>query len=137
MIYALDANIISFLLRPSKNHDVVQKFEEAIRLEHDYVFPPFSHYKVMWHLLRKNATAQLQTFEKLYQKSSAKINMDEADFLLAAKIKARLEEQGTPIGHADIFIAAYCLNRGYTLVTDNIDDFERIEGLQYVNWKIR
>jgi tRNA(fMet)-specific endonuclease VapC len=137
MIYALDANIISFLLRPGKNQDVVQKFEETIGQEHDYIFPPFSHYEVLWHLLRKDATAQLRAFERLYQKSSAKISMDEADFLLAAKIKAHLEEQGTPIGHADIFIAAYCLNRGYILVTDNVDDFERIEGLQYVNWKNR
>ena len=28
MIYALDTNIISFLLRPSQNKDVVQRFEE-------------------------------------------------------------------------------------------------------------
>jgi len=63
--------------------------------------------------------------------------MREADFILAAKLKANLVEKGTPIGNkdADIFIAAYCLNNGYTLVTDNTNDFERIEGLQVINWK--
>jgi len=53
-----------------------------------------------------------------------------------AKIKADLVEKGTPIGDkdADIFIAAYCMNNDYTLVTDNISDFKRIDGLNYVNW---
>ena len=62
--------------------------------------------------------------------------MDEADFVLAAKIKADLVEKDTPIGNkdADIFIAAYCINNDYTLVTDNVSDFQRIDGLKYVNF---
>ncbi len=137
MIYALDANTISFLLRPSHNPQVVQKFEQMLERGDDYAIPPICHYEIHWHLLRKKATAQLQVFEDLYDNSVTKLNMSEEDFLLAAKIKAQLEERGTPIGHndADILIAAYCITNGYTLVTDNTKDFERIEGLQYTNWK--
>lgn len=36
---------------------------------------------------------------------------------------------------SDILIAAYCIVNDYTLVTDNTSDFERIEGLKFVNWK--
>jgi len=32
MIYALDTNIISFLLRPNKNPEVVAEFERIIEL---------------------------------------------------------------------------------------------------------
>ena len=63
--------------------------------------------------------------------------MGEADFKLAARLKADLVEKGSPIGNkdADIFIAAYCMNNDYTLVTDNTSDFERIDNLSIINWK--
>jgi predicted nucleic acid-binding protein len=63
--------------------------------------------------------------------------MGEAEFRLSARLKAELVEKGIPIGNkdADIFIAAYCIINGYTLVTDNINDFNRIDKLKFINWK--
>jgi tRNA(fMet)-specific endonuclease VapC len=59
----------------------------------------------------------------------------------AAEIFAYLQKRGKPIGDkdrdADIFIAAYCIVNDYILVTDNTSHFERIEGVEYVNWKNR
>ena len=137
MIYALDTNIISFLLRPSRNPEVVKNFEEALEQGNDYVIPPLCHYEITWYLLRKKATAQLQVFKDLYQNSYTKIVMQEADFLEAARIKADLDERGLPIGagDADILIAAYCIANDYTLVTDNAKDFGRIDNLKFISWK--
>ena len=137
MTYALDTNIISFLLRPSQNQDVVGRFEKAIEQGASYVIPPICFYEISWYLQRKAAKAQLKVLESLYRNSAAKLNMGEAEFVLAAKIKAQLENQGTPIGakDADIFIAAYCIVNDCTLITDNTKDFERIEGLNCANWK--
>ena len=137
MIYALDTNTISFLLRPSRNQEVVHRFEKIIEQGDGYVIPPVSHYEVNWYLIRKNATAQLSVFNELYAGSSARLNMGEAEFIKAAEIRADLEARGLPVGNkdADIFIAAYCIVNGYTLVTDNVKDFERIAGLSVVNWK--
>ena len=42
MIYALDSNIVSFLLRPSKNPEVVDQFERIVGQGHDYVIPPLA-----------------------------------------------------------------------------------------------
>ena len=138
MIYALDSNTISFLLRPSYNPNVVQEFEKIIKQGDNYVIPPLSYYEVRWHLLRKNATAQTRLFEDLYSNSITRVSMSEREFILASEIKARLVAQGTPIGarDGDIFIAAHCLVNGYTLVTDNVSDFSRIGGLSIVNWKV-
>jgi tRNA(fMet)-specific endonuclease VapC len=93
----------------------------------------------MWHLLRKKATSQMRIFEKLYADSFARIEMTESCYHKAAQIKATLVESGTPIGNndADIFIAAYCIVNGFTLVTDNVSDFSRIDELKVVNWKNR
>ena len=135
MIYALDTNIISFLLRARHNPDVAKRFEVEIERGNDYVIPPLSYYEITWYLVRKKATAQLRCFRGLYQNAFVKSGMNEADLLLAAQIKASLEERGKPIGDADILIAAYCIANDYTLVTDNTSDFERIDELKFVNWK--
>ena len=139
MIYALDTNIISFLLRPGRNQDVVRQFEKMIEQGDDYVIPAIAYYEIMWYLLRKKATGQLRVFERLYRNACVEIRMGEADFLLAARIKANLVKQGIPLGDkdADILISACCMANDYTLVTDNVSDFERIEGLKFVNWKNR
>jgi len=136
MIYALDSNIISFLLRPTKNPEVVKRFNDMLDQGHDYVIPPFCYYEVYWFLLRKSATVQIRSFMDIYANSLSKIYMDEMEFTKASEIRAMLEEQGTPIGKdADVFIAAHCIKNGYTLVTDNTKDFERIGSLKVINWK--
>lgn len=50
------------------------------------------------------------------------------------RLRADLERRGTPIGANDMLIAAHALAIGATLVTDNIREFERVDGLQLVNW---
>ena len=136
MIYALDTNTISFLLRHKQNPEVAKRFAAEINDKgNSYVIPPLCYYEISWWLLRKSATAQLSAFEDLYQSSLAKAVMVESELLEAAKIRVDLEKRGMPIGDADTLIAAYCIINDYTLVTDNISDFERIDGLKYVNWK--
>jgi len=137
MIYALDSNMISFLLRPTKNPEVVARFNEILEQGYNYIVPPICYYEVYWHLLRKKAVVQAQSFMSIYTGSMRKMGMDEAEFIKAAEIRADLEARGLPIGNndADIFIAAHCIVNGYTLVTDNTADFERIGGLHIVNWK--
>jgi tRNA(fMet)-specific endonuclease VapC len=45
-------------------------------------------------------------------------------------IRAQLETKGTPIGAYDLQIAAIALVNNLTLVTHNIREFGRVEGLQ-------
>jgi tRNA(fMet)-specific endonuclease VapC len=50
------------------------------------------------------------------------------------KIRSSLEKKGTPIGPLDTLIAAHAQSLNYTLVTNNQNEFQRIEGLQIENW---
>jgi tRNA(fMet)-specific endonuclease VapC len=52
----------------------------------------------------------------------------------SALVRASLERQGRAIGPIDILIAGTALSHGATLVTHNIREFERIEGLSLVDW---
>jgi len=45
-----------------------------------------------------------------------------------------LEQRGTPIGDADLRIAAIALSRGLIVVTGNVREFQRVPGLQVENW---
>ncbi len=52
----------------------------------------------------------------------------------AARLRARLESRGEPIGPVDVLIAGTALSRHATLVTRNTREFARVDGLQLVNW---
>ena len=54
--------------------------------------------------------------------------------LAYAETRSTLEKNGRPIGSTDIFIAAHALSLDLTLVTANIRDFSRVEGLKVENW---
>ncbi len=60
------------------------------------------------------------------------LGMDEAR--CAANISANLEKQGTPIGPYDVLIAGTALSNKGILVTHNVKEFKRIEGLQIEDW---
>lgn len=49
-------------------------------------------------------------------------------------IRSELEKAGRPIGVNDLHIAAHARSEGLTLVTNNLDEFERVPGLLLENW---
>lgn len=51
-----------------------------------------------------------------------------------ARVRTALENQGRPIGALDMQIAAHALSFGCILVTNNMREFERVEGLMLENW---
>ncbi|MBN8763690.1 MAG: VapC toxin family PIN domain ribonuclease [Thiobacillus sp. 63-78] len=51
-----------------------------------------------------------------------------------AEIRNALERAGTPIGPNDLLIAAHARALGMILVTDNVREFSRVEGLGVENW---
>jgi tRNA(fMet)-specific endonuclease VapC len=56
------------------------------------------------------------------------------DAWATARLRATLKVQGRPIGAIDALIAGQALARGWTLVTSNAREFERVEGLSLQDW---
>ncbi len=50
------------------------------------------------------------------------------------EIRSDLEKRGTPIGSLDTMIAAHARALGAVLVTNNVREFSRVEGLRVENW---
>lgn len=54
----------------------------------------------------------------------------------AAAIRCELAEKGTPIGHYDTLIAGHARSLNTVLVTHNVREFSRVEGLALEDWEI-
>ena len=62
------------------------------------------------------------------------IPFGESEAKTAAQIRAKLEKKGIPIGPYDILIAACAKANDLVLVTHNLKEFKRIEGLRLEDW---
>ena len=59
---------------------------------------------------------------------------DDAAAAHAANIRAVLERRGVPIGGYDLLIAGHARSRGIVVVTGNLREFRRVDGLLCEDW---
>ena len=52
----------------------------------------------------------------------------------SAHIRTNLERRGLPIGAYDLMIAGHARSRGLVVVTGNLREFDRVEGLRSEDW---
>ncbi len=62
------------------------------------------------------------------------VNFDSLAAESYGKIRADLENKGIVIGPMDMLIAGHALSLGYTVVTNNVREFEQVVGLHIENW---
>lgn len=63
------------------------------------------------------------------------LDFDRNDARRAGEIRASLRARGAPIGPYAVLIAGQALARGLILVTRNVAEFSRVEGLRVENWQ--
>lgn len=71
---------------------------------------------------------------KLLSSGIEALPFDEEDAMRAGEVRAILQKSGTPIGPYDVLIAGQALSKSMTLVTANVREFARIEGLKWQDW---
>ncbi len=62
------------------------------------------------------------------------VAFDQEDARQAGEIRAMLAAAGTPIGPYDVLIAGQARARGLALLTRNIGEFARVDGLRVEAW---
>lgn len=97
-------------------------------------YSPVAYYEIKRGLLARNAIAKAAAFERLCFAVGIG-EMDTNTWDEAARLYALHRQQGRLLEDADLFIAAFCLVGGYTLVTNNEKHFSMVDGLGFVNWK--
>jgi predicted nucleic acid-binding protein len=131
MNYALDTNIVSYLLK--KKVPYTEKAREERKKGTIFFFPPMVYYETKRWLMRNRSQHKTQVFETMYADDDIE-GISKDDLEAAARLYTELGEKGIVIDDADILIAVYCLKHDYTLVTNNEKHFEDIKGLRIVTW---
>ena len=93
-------------------------------------------YELRYGLMRLPEAAAQPRLEALsrFIAPLAVLDFDDACAQVAAALRARLEAEGRPIGPHDTLIAATALRHGAALVTRNVEEFSRVQGLEVLNW---
>lgn len=63
------------------------------------------------------------------------LEFDKEDARQAGEIRAALAAAGTPIGPYDVLIAGQARARDLVLITHNVGEFSRVDGLRYEDWQ--
>lgn len=63
------------------------------------------------------------------------LNFDSSSAKIAGYIRDKLNKKGTPIGAYDLQIASIALANDLVLVTHNVNEFSRIDGLKDEDWE--
>jgi tRNA(fMet)-specific endonuclease VapC len=62
------------------------------------------------------------------------LDLDQEDARAAGEIRATLARQGTPIGPYDVLVAGQARARSLMLVTNNLAELRRVDGLRIEDW---
>ncbi len=73
--------------------------------------------------------------QRLFLDAFASLPFDDRAAELYGRIRADLSRKGTPIGPYDLMIAAIALAHDAILVTHNVREFGRVEGLRFEDWE--
>ena len=131
MKYLLDTNIYIYLIR-HKPAQVVERFNQ-----HEAGEIGISSITVgeLWYGVEKSQRPEQNGPALIHFLLPLEIAFfDERAAMSYGKVRAALERQGTPIGSLDTLIAAHTMSLEAVLVTNNAREFERIPGLEVVNW---
>lgn len=129
---ALDTNTISYFFRGDPR--VVSRLSALAPA--DVAVPAVVVYELHFGLARLPTPAREARAQALdnFLRPVTVLAFDDAAARSAARLRAALEAKGTPIGPHDLLIAATALAHSVTLVTRNISEFSRVEGLALQDW---
>jgi tRNA(fMet)-specific endonuclease VapC len=137
VIYVLDTNTIIALLK-DRPTSVRAQVEARVRAQVSVYVPTIVMFE-LWYGVA-NSTRREENATRLEALSRAPfqfVGFEHEDARVAGEIRAALAAKGTPIGPYDLLIAAQALRRAATLVTANVREFGRIEGLAVEDWTFR
>ena len=134
MIYVLDTNVIIHYLKRDVN--ITANFRRVITEGHTLLLPRAVDYEICRGLEILFATKKAAIYKEITGSSGLCkiVDMGEYVWELAKRIYVDLYQNDYMVGEIDILIGAFCLHHGYTLITSNIKDFQRINGLELESW---
>lgn len=134
MMYVLDTNIFSEVIKANANENVQTQFT----LNKPYIFVASTVWQEMLYgvLIMPDGRKKQEIMAYVQQGVSQfpVLNYDKICADIHAKIRADARKAGKSLAFADSQIASIALAHDAVLVTRNVNDFLGINGLQVENW---
>ena len=131
MRYMLDTNICIYAIK-NKPKEVIERLKEH---EPSEICISLVTYAELIHGVEKSKAVNKNRIALTLLLADIEILPFDANAAESyGEIRAELERKGKPIGPLDMMIAGHAKSLGYTVVTNNIKEFERIVGLRFENW---
>lgn len=131
MLYLLDTNICIYLI---KKHppEVLDQFRQ--HSPQDVSISTVTFFEFQYGVEKSQYRQRSEGALAKFLLPLNIIDLDRSAAAEAADIRAQLEKKGIPLGPYDLLIAGLARSRNMTLVTNNMKEFERVEGLCLENW---
>ena len=131
MRYLLDTNICIYIIK-RRPEPVLQRFSSTT--VGDIAISSVTVYELAYGADKSNIAEKSRTALTHFLAPLSIIPFDEEDAFEAGQIRASLARSGQPIGPYDLQIAGQARRRGLVLVSNNLREFERVDGLRLENW---
>ncbi|SFR52105.1 type II toxin-antitoxin system VapC family toxin [Thiomicrospira sp. ALE5] len=131
MIYLLDTNIVSYIIK-AQDVKLVDKFELAAKTATLGV-SSITTAELYYGVKKKNSQKLKQAVDTFLSPLQV-FEFDQSASAIYGDIRSDLESRGLVIGGYDLLIAAHAINLQATLITNNAKEFERVVGLPVENW---
>ena len=130
-MYFFDTNICIYLLKglfPNLQEKVLAAQPGKIKI------PSMVAAELVYGAQKSQKAEETMRKIRLFLKPLQIIPFDAEAAFFYGKIRASLERAGNIIGFNDMIIAATVLAQNGILVTNNSEEFSRVEGLKHENW---
>jgi tRNA(fMet)-specific endonuclease VapC len=131
MAYMLDTDISSYIMK--RSHDAVLRRLQKVPVG-EVCISVITKSELLYGVEVSPQRQQNQTALDAYLRHVEVLQYPDEAALHYAQIRAALKVSGTMIGANDLFIAAHARCLGFILVTNNVREFGRVQGLDVENW---
>ncbi|MGC5165900.1 type II toxin-antitoxin system VapC family toxin [Luteimicrobium sp. DT211] len=130
-LFVLDTDVVIDVLR-SRSPVMLERFSE-----HDdaIAVSAVTVAELHYGAARSSAPSSNRTAVEEFLAFLEVLPLDAAAAAHSGEIRGALAAAGTPIGGYDVLIAGHARSVGAVLVTGNLREFSRVDGLRVVDWR--
>lgn len=129
-LFMLDTNTASFAI---KGHAGIDEKLQALAPS-EWCISAVTCSEMLYGVEKRPEAVKLRRLVHAFLAAARIIPWDQQAAAQHARVRARLEAAGKPIGNFDEMIAGHALAMGAVVVTDNVKHFGRVGGLAIENW---
>lgn len=132
--YMLDTCICSYIMR-EQPMQVLRKLQSAVNNQHRIVISAITYQEMQFGLLGKKAKPKhVALVAEFLQRIDEILPWDKQAVDATTQVKRQLMAAGNSIGTNDTAIAGHAIAANCQLVSNNLKEFQRVDGLSVIDW---